>query len=46
MSYEKILPTVLMVIQFAAAMPYTIQGDWRMSLYWIVAGVLTIAVTY
>ena len=46
MSYEKILPTVLMVIQFTAAIPYTIKGDWRMTLYWSAAGVLTIAVTY
>lgn len=46
MSKEKILPTVIMIIQFASALPYAFKGDWRMALYWTAAGVLTIAVTY
>ena len=46
MSYEKILPTVLMVIQFTAAIPYTIKGDVGHVVYWIAAAVLNVAVTF
>jgi hypothetical protein len=42
----KILPTVLMVIDVAAAMPYFCCGDWRRGLYWMAAGVLTFTVTW
>ena len=42
----KILPTVMMVLQFVAAIPYAIEGNIRMTVYWIAAGVLTLALTY
>lgn len=42
----KIFPTILMVMQFAAAIPYAIEGNARMTIYWIAAGVLTLALTY
>lgn len=42
----KILPTVMMVLQFLAAIPYAIKGDTKMTVYWIAAGVLTLALTY
>ena len=42
----KILPTVMMVLQFLAAIPYAIEGNARMTIYWIAAGVLTLALTY
>lgn len=42
----KILPTVMMVLQFLAAIPYAIEGNARMTVYWIAAGVLTLALTY
>ena len=44
--HEKILPSVLMTIDFFAALPYIMKGDLRMSVYWIAAGVLTLSVTW
>ena len=43
---EKVFPTVLMALDFIAAIPYIIQGDLKMSMYWIAAGVLTLSVTW
>ena len=37
---EKIFPTVLMALDFCAAVPYAVKG------YWIAAGVLTFSVTW
>ena len=42
----KILTTVMMVLQFLAAIPYAIKGDTKMTVYWIAAGILTLALTY
>lgn len=46
MAPEKILPTILMLIQAAAAVPYIIQGNASLAVYWIAAAVLTFAVTW
>ena len=35
-----------MTLQFVAAIPYAIEGDFRMTVYWIAAGVLTLDLTY
>lgn len=43
---EKIFPTILMALDFIAAVPYVFKGDLKMSVYWIAAGVLTLAVTW
>lgn len=43
---EKVFPTVLMVLDFLAAVPYAFKGDVKMAVYWISAGVLTLAVTW
>lgn len=43
---EKVFPTVLMVLDFLAAVPYAFKGDAKMVVYWIAAGVLTLAVTW
>lgn len=43
---EKILPTILIAIDFGAAVPYIAQGDLGKSVYWIAAGVLTLSVTW
>lgn len=43
---EKVFPTVLMVLDFLAAIPYACRGDVKMVVYWIAAGVLTLAVTW
>jgi hypothetical protein len=42
----KILPTVLIIIDVVAAIPYALEGDWRRAVYWIAAGVLTAMVTF
>lgn len=43
---EKIFPTILMILDFCAAMPYAVQGDVKHTVYWIAAGVLTLSVTW
>lgn len=42
----KIFPTILMILQFVAAIPYAIEGNIKMAVYWIAAGVLTLALTW
>ncbi len=43
---ERIFPTILMVLDVAAAIVYAGKGDWRKTLYWAAAAVLTFVVTY
>lgn len=43
---ELILPTLILIIQAAASIPYFVKGDWRHGLYWAAAALLTYAVTY
>jgi len=38
---EKILPTILIIIDVCASIPYGMQGDWARFTYWISAAVLT-----
>jgi len=42
----KILPTVLIVIDICASVPYAFAGDWRRTIYWLAAAILTACVTY
>lgn len=42
---EKILPIILIVLDFAAAGAYLGVGDTRRGIYWIAAAALTICVT-
>lgn len=44
--WTKLLPTVLIIIDVFAAIPYAMHGDWRKALYWLFAAGLTITVTY
>lgn len=46
MKPEKILPTVLMIIDVCAAIGYVPTGDWRRVVYWLAAAVLTGVVTW
>ena len=46
MTRAQILPTVLIVIDIAAACGYIPTGDWRRVVYWIAAGILTYTVTW
>jgi hypothetical protein len=43
---EKILPTVLIIIDIMAGIVYLTQANYRKAIYWLSAAVLTAAVTY
>ena len=43
---ETIFPAVMVVLQVAACVPYWVQGDWRMGVYWMAAATLTVVVTW
>lgn len=46
MRREQILPSVLIVIDVAAAALYIPIGDWRRVVYWLAAATLTYVVTW
>lgn len=46
MKFEKILPTVLIVIDICAAVGYIPSGNWRQVVYWTAAAALTFVVTW
>lgn len=43
---EKILPTVLIIIDVCAALAYIPCGEWRRVIYWLAAAALTTVVTW
>jgi hypothetical protein len=46
MTKEKILPTLLIIIDVAAALFYIPSGNFRMVIYWFAAATLTAVVTW
>ena len=46
MKSEYIFPTVLILLDVAAAIPYGFKCNWRMMIYWLAAATLTACVTY
>lgn len=46
MQREKILPTVLIILDICVAIGYLPGGNWRLVVYWIAAATLTTMVTY
>ena len=46
MRAEYIFPTILIALDVAAAVPYAVQANWRMAIYWLAAATLTACVTY
>ena len=42
----KLFPSVLLILDIAAAVVYACHGDWRKTLYWLFAAGLTFVVTY
>jgi hypothetical protein len=46
MKREQLLPTVLIIIDIAAAAGYVPAGEWRKIVYWIAAALLTYVVTF
>ncbi|KKM67863.1 hypothetical protein LCGC14_1466830 [marine sediment metagenome] len=43
---EKIFPTILIILDMAAACVYATKGDVRRVVYWLAAAILTAAITY
>lgn len=43
---EWIFPTIILIIQAVASIPYFAKGDWKHGLYWAAAALLTYTVTY
>lgn len=42
----KIFPVILIVLDVAAGAVYACHGDWRKTIYWLAAAVLTAVVTF
>lgn len=42
----KVFPTMLIVLDVAAAIGYLPRGEWRMVVYWLAAATLTTVVTW
>jgi hypothetical protein len=43
---QLIFPTLLILLDFGAAIVYLCHGDIRRAIYWTAAGVLSICVVY
>ena len=41
-----IFPLALIILDFAAAIVYAIQKDYKKAIYWVAAAVLNITVTF
>jgi hypothetical protein len=44
--YYKIFPATLIILDTVAAIIYAFSLDWRRSVYWLAAAVLTTCVTF
>ena len=46
MRSEYVFPTVLIVLDVLAVLPYAWHCNWRMAISWLAAATLTACVTY
>jgi hypothetical protein len=46
MTKQQIFPIVLMALDLAAGAVYAGHGDWKKTIYWVAAAVLTATVTF
>lgn len=46
MPKEKIVPTILIILDVASAVPYIVKCDLRMSVYWLAAALLGFSLTW
>ncbi|MBI9017346.1 MAG: hypothetical protein JEZ07_08820 [Phycisphaerae bacterium] len=46
MKFEKLFPTILIVLDICAAVGYLPSHNWRMVVYWLAAAILTTCVTW
>ena len=42
---DKLFPIILIVLDFGASIVYGYYYNWRMTIYWFAAAILTICVT-
>lgn len=42
----KVFPTILILLDICASITYFGTRNWRMTIYWLAAAVLTTVVTY
>jgi len=42
----KIFPSIMILMSLGAAVTYLFDGDWRRTIYWIAAAILTTTVTF
>lgn len=42
----KVFPTLLIGLDLWASLFYVLESDWRRSIYWLAAAVLTACVTF
>lgn len=42
----KLFPCILMILNICASITYLYYGDWKKSIYWVSACVLTATVTF
>ena len=42
----RLFPTVLILLDVAAAVVYAVDGDLRRTIYWLAAAILTATVTF
>ncbi len=43
---EKTFPTIMIILSVLSMVTYMYNGNWRMTLYWFAAALLTFSVTY
>lgn len=46
MTRAQFFPTLLIILDFIASGFYAFDSDWRRTIYWFAAGILTICVTF
>jgi len=46
MTRAHVFPALLIALDVGAAVVYGLEGDWRRTIYWTAAAVLTVVVTF
>lgn len=41
----RVFPVILIVLDILACIAYAFEGDWRRTIYWLAAAVLTVSIT-
>ena len=46
MKPEQVLPSIMIILSVGAAIVYACHHNWRLTIYWTAAAVLTTSVTF